>query len=84
MILEDGASTPPYQIIFAKPANGLIIFLTTVAGVLRADVVCGVASASVFGRSICGFAIVDAASALVLLFSLLRFGVSLIFGCVWH
>jgi len=79
-------------IIFDKLANGLIIFLVAAAGVVpallvAAGVINGVIGSVfgfVLGSSICGFAIVDAARARVLLLSRLRLGASLIFGCVWH
>lgn len=79
-------------IIFDKLTNGLMIFLIAPAGVVPALLdaagaisgVIGSVFASALGSSICGFAIVDAAWARVLLLSRLRLGASLIFGCVWH
>jgi hypothetical protein len=66
-----------------KPSNGLIVFrccCRIVPGVLLTEllgVICGV-----IGVSILGFAMVEAPNARVWLLSLLRFGASLILGCV--
>lgn len=73
-----------HYIIFAIFGNGATIVLVgagvVVSEVTGRGVICGVSGASILGTSVWGFAIVDAARALVLLLSLLRFGASLIFG----